>query len=111
MDIIFKQVHIFILHICFIICGCFCIKIIVFFNFTKLYLFFKSHYIRYINCSHFISLFSEPGLQALYDSGVLKLVIKMLNMTTDEISKVIFENLLKELATNGILSFLMLYFL
>ena len=45
----------------------------------------------------------ESGLQVLYDSGVLKLVIKLLNVTSDEVSKIIFENLLKDLATNGII--------
>lgn len=41
---------------------------------------------------------NEFGLQQLYESGVLKLVIKLIHAASDEIVKLIFENLLKELA-------------
>jgi len=41
---------------------------------------------------------NDYGLQNLYDSGVLKLVVKLLNVASDETAKLIFQNLLKEVS-------------
>lgn len=43
----------------------------------------------------------EPGLQNFYDSGALKLVVKLLSVASDAVTKLIFEKLLKEIATKG----------
>ena len=41
------------------------------------------------------------GVEYLFNCGVLKKVIELLNVTIDEVTLLVFNNLLKDVATQG----------